>query len=122
MRMVYAAEDKMVPVLERGDIARAVWYTDRTGAAALKGVAVAAAYPSEGAIGIVPTVSVPKASQKRELAQKYISVLLSPAGPGCFAPTPFAGPTNQKVQLPAHLPKLPPFAPPVPALYFPQKD
>src|SRR5258708_33584894 len=111
MRMVYAAEDKMVPVLERGDIARAVWYTDRTGAAALKGVPVAAAYPSEGAIGIVPTVSVPKGSQKRELAQKYITVLLSPEGQLCFGQSQFAGPTNKKVQLPADLAKLVPYFP-----------
>ena len=37
----------------------------------LKGVPVAAAYPTEGAIGIVPNVSVPKGSQTRELAQYF---------------------------------------------------
>src|SRR5262249_953480 len=86
-------------LFERGDIAIAVWYTDRTGAAAAKGVPVAAAYPKEGAIGIVPTVSVPKASQRRDLAQKYIAVLLSPEGQLCFAQSHFAGPTNKTVDL-----------------------
>jgi hypothetical protein len=82
VQMMYTQPDQIIPLFERGDIAVAVWYTDRTGAAATKGVPVAAAYPKEGAIGIVPTVSVPKASQKRELAQKYIASLLAPGGPG----------------------------------------
>ena len=99
-----------------------MWYTDRTGAAALKGVPVAAAYPSEGAIGIVPTVSVPKGSPKRELAQKYISVLLSPEGQLCFGQSQFAGPTNRKVQLPADLAKLVPYGPLVQRMFFPDTD
>ena len=61
VQMMYTQPDQIIPLFERGDIALAVWYTDRTGAAAAKGVPVAAAYPKEGAIGIVPTVSVPKA-------------------------------------------------------------
>jgi putative spermidine/putrescine transport system substrate-binding protein len=122
IQMMYTQPDQIIPLFERGDIALAVWYTDRTGAAAAKGVPVAAAYPSEGAIGIVPTVSVPKASQKRDLAQKYITVLLSPAGQLCFAQTQFAGPTNKKVQLPADLAKLVPYGPLVQAMYFPDTD
>ena len=120
--MMYTQPDQIIPLFERGDIAVAVWYTDRTGAAAAKGVPVAAAYPKEGAIGIVPTVSVPKASQKRELAQKYIAALLSPEGQLCFAQTQFAGPTNKKVQLPADLGKLVPFGDIVQRMYFPDTD
>ena len=122
VQMMYTQPDQIIPLFERGDIAMAVWYTDRTGAAAAKGVPVAAAYPKEGAIGIVPTVSVPKASQKRELAQKYIAALLSPEGQLCFAQTQFAGPTNKKVQLPADLAKLVPFGDIVQRMYFPDTD
>jgi spermidine/putrescine-binding protein len=122
VQMMYTQPDQLIPLFERGDIAVAVWYTDRTGAAALKGVPVAAAYPSEGAIGIVPTVSVPKASAKRELAQKYISVLLSPEGQLCFGQSQFAGPTNKKVQLPADLAKLVPYGPLVQRMFFPDTD
>ena len=122
VQMMYTQPDQIIPLFERGDIAVAVWYTDRTGAAAAKGVPVAAAYPKEGAIGIVPTVSVPKASQKRELAQKYIAALLSPEGQLCFAQTQFAGPTNKKVQLPADLGKLVPFGDIVQRMYFPDTD
>jgi spermidine/putrescine-binding protein len=122
VQMMYTQPDQIIPLFERGDIALAVWYTDRTGAAALKGVPVAAAYPKEGAIGIVPTVSVPKASQKRELAQKYIAVLLSPEGQLCFGQTQFAGPTNKKVQLPADLAKLVPYGPLVQRMFFPDTD
>jgi len=122
VQMMYTQPDQIIPLFERGDIAVAVWYTDRTGAAATKGVPVAAAYPKEGAIGIVPTVSVPKASQKRELAQKYITTLLAPEGQVCFAQSQFAGPTNRKVQLPADLAKLVPYGDLVQHMYFPDTD
>jgi spermidine/putrescine-binding protein len=122
VQMMYTQPDQIIPLFERGDIALAVWYTDRTGAAALKGVPVAAAYPSEGAIGIVPTVSVPKASTKRDLAQKYIAALLAPEGQLCFGQSQFAGPTNKKVQLPPDLAKLVPYGPLVQRMFFPDTD
>jgi putative spermidine/putrescine transport system substrate-binding protein len=122
VQMMYTQPDQIIPLFERGDIALAVWYTDRTGAAATKGVPVAAAYPKEGAIGIVPTVAVPKASQKRDLAQKYIAALLAPEGQLCFAQSQFAGPTNKKVQLPADLAKLVPYGDLVQRMYFPDTD
>ena len=68
----------------------------------------------------MPTVSVPKGSQKRDLAQKYIAVLLSPEGQLCFAQSQFAGPTNKKVQLPADLAKLVPYGPIVAAHVLPR--
>jgi len=65
---------------------------------------------------------VPKASQKRELAQKYIATLLAPEGQVCFAQSQFAGPTNRKVQLPADLAKLVPYGDLVQHMYFPDTD
>src|SRR5262247_78592 len=121
-QMMYTQPDQIIPLFERGDIAVAVWYTDRTGAAAAKGVPVAAAYPKEGAIGIVPTVSVPKASAKKELAQKYVGTLLSPEGQLCFAQSQFAGPTNKTVKLPPDLAKLVPYGDLVQRMYFPDTD
>lgn len=122
IQMMYTQPDQIIPLFERGDIALAVWYTDRTGAAALKGVPVAAAYPKEGGIGIVPTVSVPKASPKRDLAQKYIATLLSPEGQVCFAQSQFAGPNNKAVKLPADLAKLVPYGENVQRMFFPDTD
>lgn len=122
VQMMYTQPDQLIPLFERGDIAIAVWYTDRTGAAASKGVPVAAAYPKEGAIGIVPTVSIPKGSQKKELAEKYISVLLSPEGQLCYAQTQFAGPSNKKVKLSPDLAKLLPYGENVERMYFPDTD
>jgi putative spermidine/putrescine transport system substrate-binding protein len=122
VQMMYTQPDQLIPLFERGDILVAVWYTDRTGAAAAKGVPVAAVYPKEGAIGIVPTVSIPKASQKRELAQKYIATLLAPEGQLCFAQSQFAGPNNRKVQLPPDLAKLVPYGENVQRMYFPDTD
>ncbi|MCI0546280.1 MAG: ABC transporter substrate-binding protein [Candidatus Rokubacteria bacterium] len=122
VQMMYTQPDQLIPLFERGDIAVAVWYTDRTGAAAAKGVPVAAAYPKEGAIGIVPTVSIPRGSQKKELAQKYISVLLSPEGQSCYAQSQFAGPTNRKVKLTDDLARLLPYGDNVERMFFPDTD
>ena len=122
VQMMYTQPDQLIPLFERGDIAIAVWYTDRTGAAASKGVPVAAAYPKEGAIGIVPTVSIPKGTQKKDLAQKYIDVLLSPEGQLCYAQSQFAGPTNKRVKLPGDLGKLLPYGENVERMYFPDTD
>ena len=122
VQMMYTQPDQLIPLFERGDIAVAVWYTDRTGAAASKGVPVAAAYPKEGAIGIVPTVSIPKGSQKKDLAEKYIAVLLSPEGQTCYAQSQFAGPTNKKVKLAPDLAKLLPYGENVERMYFPDTD
>jgi len=122
VQMMYTQPDQIIPLFERGDILVAVWYTDRTGAAAAKGVPVAAVYPKEGAIGIVPTVSIPKASQKADLARKYITVLLSPEGQVCFAQSQFAGPNNRKVQLTPDLGKLVPYGENVQRMFFPDTD
>ena len=122
VQMMYTQPDQIIPLFERGDILVAVWYTDRTGAAAAKGVPVGAVYPKEGAIGIVPTVSIPKASQKADLARKYITVLLSPEGQVCFAQSQFAGPNNRKVQLAPDLGKLVPYGENVQKMYFPDTD
>src|SRR4029077_14180879 len=122
VQMMYTQPDQLIPLFERGDIAFAVWYTDRTGAAAAKGVPVAAAYPKEGAIGIVPTVSVPKGSPRKELAQKRVATRLSPGGQLCFAQSQFAGPTNKTVVLPPDLAKLVPYGELVQRMYFPDTD
>ncbi len=37
VQMMYTQPDQLIPLFERGDIAVAVWYTDRTGAAAAEG-------------------------------------------------------------------------------------
>jgi spermidine/putrescine-binding protein len=122
VQMMYTQPDQLIPLFERGDIAVAVWYTDRTGAAAAKGVPVAAAYPKEGAIGIVPTVAIPKGSGKKELAQKYIAVLLSPEGQLCYAQSQFAGPSNRTVQLPPDLARLLPYGENAQRMFFPDTD
>jgi spermidine/putrescine-binding protein len=122
VQMMYTQPDQLIPLFERGDIAVAVWYTDRTGAAASKGVPVAAVYPKEGAIGIVPTVAIPKGSTKKDLARRYIGVLLSPEGQLCYAQSQFAGPTNRKVVLPADLARLLPYGENVQRMYFPDTD
>ena len=56
----YTQADQIVALLERGDIVIAPWYIDLVGAAAAKGVPVALAFPEEGAIRIIPTVSIPR--------------------------------------------------------------
>jgi putative spermidine/putrescine transport system substrate-binding protein len=115
----YTQADQLVSLFERGDIAIAPWSVDRIGAAAAKGVPVAVSFPKEGAIGILPTVSIPRGSPNADLAHKYVDVLLSPAGQTCFAEKQFAGPTNRTVKLTDLLAKAVPYGPIVEAMYFP---
>jgi spermidine/putrescine-binding protein len=115
----YTQADQIVSLLERGDIVIAPWYIDRVGAAAANGVPVALAFPEEGAIGIIPTVSIPKGSPNKELAQQYIDILLSPEGQTCFAERQFAGPTNKTVELPPEIAQFVPYKESVEQMYFP---
>ena len=48
IQMMYTQPDQIIPLFERGDIALAVWYTDRTGAAALEGRAGRRRLPERG--------------------------------------------------------------------------
>jgi putative spermidine/putrescine transport system substrate-binding protein len=115
----YTQADQIVALLERGDIILSPWYIDRVGAAAAKGVPVALAFPKEGAIGIIPTVSIPLGSPNKALAEKYIEILLSPEGQKCFAERQYAGPTNKTVELPPEIGKFVPYKESVERMYFP---
>ncbi|MCC7283618.1 MAG: ABC transporter substrate-binding protein, partial [Acetobacteraceae bacterium] len=97
---LYTQADQVVQLFERGDIAAAVWFADRVGAAARNGVPVAVAFPREGAIGILPTFAVPQGARSKALAEQYIDRALSAEGQRCFAERQFAGPTNRTVELP----------------------
>lgn len=120
--MWYSQADQIVPLFERGEIVIAVWYPDRVGAAAAKGLPVATSFPKEGAIGILPTVSIPVGSKNKALAERFIDVLLSPSGQKCFAERQYAGPVNQKVQLDPKLAAHLPYGESVGKMYFPDPE
>jgi putative spermidine/putrescine transport system substrate-binding protein len=119
VNVFYTQADQIVQLFERGDIAIAVWYPDRVGTAAAKGISVATAYPKEGAIGILPTVAIPEGSKHFDLALKFIDVMLSPEAQACFAQKQFAGPVNKKVKLEGELSANVPYGAGVEKLYFP---
>ena len=117
--MMYSQADQIVPLFERGEISVAVWYPDRVGAAAAKGLSIASAFPKEGAIGILPTVGVPEGAKNKALAERYIDVLLSPEAQLCFAQKQYAGPVNRKVTLDASLAGALPYREGIEKMYFP---
>jgi spermidine/putrescine-binding protein len=119
---LYTQADQILTLFERGDIIIAPWYVDRVGAAAAKGVPVAVSFPTEGAIGILPTVSIPKGAKNKALSEKYVDILLSPEGQKCFAERQFAGPTNKTVKLAPDLAKQVPFGDNVEKMYFPDTE
>tara|TARA_R110002049_G_scaffold277215_4_gene455650 strand:- start:399 stop:1373 length:975 start_codon:yes stop_codon:yes gene_type:complete len=120
--MLYTQADQIVQLFERGEVVMAPWYPDRIGSAADKGISVAVAYPKEGAVGIQPTVSVPKGSKNRDLALKYIDVLLSAEGQKCFAEKKYAGPVNTKVELSDKVKAIVPFGDSYENLWYPDTD
>lgn len=120
--MLYTQADQLVELFERGDIVMAPWYPDRVGSAADKGVPVAVAYPDEGAIGIQPTVVVPRGSPNVDLAMQYIDVLLSAEGQKCFAERKYAGPVNTEVELSEKVRGIVPFGESYEKLWYPDTD
>jgi len=119
---LYTQADQVVQLIERGDIAAAVWFADRVGAAARNGVPVAVVFPREGAIGILPTFAVPQGARSKALAEQYMDRALAPDAQRCFAERQYAGPTNRKVELPEDLAKLVPYREAVDRLYFPPPE
>jgi len=120
--MLYTQADQIVQLFERGEIVMAPWYPDRAGSAADKGVPVEVSYPKEGAVGIQPTVSVPKGAKNKELAMKFIDVLLSAEGQKCFAEKKYAGPVNTKVDLSDKVKGIVPFGASYDNLWYPDTD
>jgi spermidine/putrescine-binding protein len=119
---LYTQADQVVQLIERGDIAAAVWFSDRVGAAARSGVPVAVVFPREGAIGILPTFSIPVGARSKALAEQYMDRALTPEAQRCFAERQFAGPTNRRVELPDELARLVPYRESVERMYFPPPE
>lgn len=115
----YSQADQLVSLFERGDVVIAPWYPDRAGRAADGGAPVAVAYPKEGAIGILGTLSVPKGTKRIELAKKFIDVALSEPAQKCFAERQYSGPVNKRVRLSDKALSLVPFGATFDQLYFP---
>ncbi len=120
--MLYTQADQLVQLFDRGEIAIAPWYPDRAGSAADKGVPVAVAYPKEGAVGIQPTVVIPKGAKNKDLAMQYIDVLLSAEGQKCFAEKKYAGPVNTKVDLSDKVKSIVPFGESYEKLWYPDTE
>ncbi|MCX7384320.1 MAG: ABC transporter substrate-binding protein [Alphaproteobacteria bacterium] len=97
--VLYTQADQLLSLFERGEIAIAVWYPDRAGAAMDKGLSLAVAYPKEGSVGILPVVQIPKGSKKVELAHKFIDTVLSAEGQKCFSERAYIGSVNKGVIL-----------------------
>lgn len=118
----YTQADQVIPLIQRGDIAIAVWFSDRTAVAASNGVPVAAAFPSEGAIGIMPSIGVAAGARNAALAQRYVNATLSVEAQRCMAERQYLGPTNRRVELPEALARLVPYRESVERLYFPPPE
>lgn len=97
--LLYTQADQVVSLFERDEIDIAVWYPDRATVAAEKGLPLAVAYPKEGAVGIRPTLSIPKGSPNVDLALKFIDTVLAAENQKCFSERNFIGTVNKTVKL-----------------------
>jgi putative spermidine/putrescine transport system substrate-binding protein len=107
--VLYTQADQLLSLFERGEIVIAPWYPDRAGVAMDKGLSLAVAYPKEGAVGILPSVMIPKGTGKLDLAHKFIDQVLSAEGQGCFSERAYIGAVNSKVKLSDKLQKIVPY-------------
>jgi putative spermidine/putrescine transport system substrate-binding protein len=118
----YTQADQIVSLFERKEIAVAVWYPDRAGAAIDKGLPLAVVYPKEGAVGILPALVIPKGGKTPALALKYIDEVLSREGQACFAEKSYAGPVNTKVKLSDKAARIVPYKETFDNLYMPDPE
>jgi putative spermidine/putrescine transport system substrate-binding protein len=107
--VLYTQADQVISLFERGEIVIAAWYPNNAAAAAAKGLSVAVAYPKEGAVGILPTLVIPKGSKKRDLAYKFIDQALSVESQKCFSEKAIIGAVNTKVKLSESVAKVVPY-------------
>ncbi|HWK43203.1 MAG TPA: ABC transporter substrate-binding protein [Stellaceae bacterium] len=107
--VLYTQADQLLSLFERGEIVIAPWYPDRAGVAMDKGLSLAVAYPKEGAVGILPTVVIPKGTTKLDLAHKFVDQVLSAEGQSCFSERAYIGAVNTKVTLSDKLQKIVPY-------------
>jgi putative spermidine/putrescine transport system substrate-binding protein len=117
--VLYTQADQVISLFQRGEVVIAPWYPDRAGAARDAGVPIAIAYPKEGAVGIRPTVVVPKGAPNAALATRYIDTMLSPEVQLCFAAKAYAGPVNTRVSLPERIASVVPTGDNLRHLWFP---
>ncbi len=96
---LYTQADQLLSLFQRGDVVIAPWYPDRAGSAIDKGLSLAVAYPKEGAVGIKPTLVIPRGAANPELALKYVDAVLSREAQTCFTERQYAAPVNLTVKL-----------------------
>ncbi len=96
---LYTQADQLLSLFQRGDVVIAPWYPDRAGSAMDKGLSLAVAYPKEGAVGIKPTLVIPRGAANPELALKYVDAVLSRDAQACFTERQYAAPVNMTVKL-----------------------
>ena len=89
---LYTQADQLISLFDREEIVLSAWYPNRAASAAEKGAKLAVAYPKEGAIGGLSTLSIPKGSQHPDLAHKFIDIALSEEGQKCFTDRQFVVP------------------------------
>lgn len=97
--LLYTQADQVVSLFERGEIDIAVWYPDRAGVQIGNGLPLAVAYPKEGAVGIRPSIMIPKGTEQEDLAHKFVDTILDADNQKCFSERQFIGSVNKNVTL-----------------------
>ncbi len=90
---------KMSELFQSGEIWLAVWGSSRVAAMQASGFPLAIARPKEGGVVLMTAGCVVEGAPKPELAQRFLSFMLSPDIQAAFAREYGAGPTNRNTQL-----------------------
>ena len=90
---------KMSELFQSGEIWLSVWGSSRVAAMEKAGFPLAIVRPKEGALVLMTAGCVIEGAPKPDLAQKFLSFILSPAIQAAFAQKYGSGPTNRTTQL-----------------------
>ncbi|MFC3286114.1 ABC transporter substrate-binding protein [Litchfieldella rifensis] len=100
---------KMSELFQNEEIALSVWGSGRLRALANTGFPGAFAYPEEGAVALMVAACTVEGSDRHELAQAFISHLLSPETQQILADTQGWGPAQRNTELPDELASILPY-------------
>ena len=95
----WTSHDQVAQLMNSGEAWLAPWTSDRGLSQMAAKAPIAVTVPKEGAIYFTSHIAIVKGTKKKDLAEKYLNVAISPEAQLMNAQEAFLGPANSKVKL-----------------------
>jgi putative spermidine/putrescine transport system substrate-binding protein len=91
------------PLAKAGDVILAAEFDYYLDAMKDQGYDIDYVVPSEGGVAVPEYVTVVNGTEKQELAEAFLNLMMDPRVQGAFATATYQGPTNRKTEIPEAL-------------------